>query len=81
MRTKILAFAVASAALLGTSGLALAQQGLSNVPANADVGDQQPYADAGRSTTTGYSDRSDREVPRAWQSNRSRDSEPVLPRH
>jgi hypothetical protein len=81
MRTKILAFAVASAALLGTSGLALAQQGLSNVPANADVGDQQPYADAGRSTTTGYSDRSDREMARAWQSSRSRDSEALLPRH
>lgn len=80
MKTKLLAFAVASAALLGTSGLALAQQGLSNIPANADVGDQQPYADQGRATT-GYSDRSDREVPRAWQTSRPRDTDPLLPRH
>jgi hypothetical protein len=80
MRTKILAFAVASAALLGTSGLALAQQGLNNVPAS-DETTSQPYADVGRADTTGYSNRSDREVPPTWRSNRSRGSEPLLPRH
>lgn len=79
MKTKLLAFAVASAALLGTSGLALAQQGLNNVPASGEVYDQ-PNADAGRATT-GYSSNWDREAPSAWRSERSRPSEPLLPRH
>lgn len=80
MRMKILALAAASVALLGTSSLALAQQGLGNRSANES---DQVYSDATPAypTTNGYSSPSDREVPPGWSTSKPQDSKPLLPRH
>jgi hypothetical protein len=74
---------VASTLVLGTAGLALAQQGLSNVPADSPVVGQSNDEGATSTTdrTTGYSDRSDRDLPPNWRVQERKPSEPLLPRH
>ncbi len=81
-KTSLKIAVVAASLVLGTSSLALAQQGLANMPASAEVNTELnagnlPY-DTGPSTT-GYSQRSDREVPPGWQSNVRKSTQPLLP--
>ena len=81
-KTSLKIAVVATSLVLGTSGLALAQQGLANRPASAEVNTELNAGsltyDTGRGTT-GYSQRSDREVPPAWQSNVRKPTQPLLP--
>ena len=72
---------ITSSLVLGISGAALAQQGVGNLPSPSGIvrepasGDlYQPggvYAGQERGTaTTGYSDRSERDVPAGWRAGR-----------
>ena len=85
MKRMLLAVAVVTSSLvLGSSGLALAQQGIGNVPRDGEVINQMnaegALSGATSADTTGYSERQEHSVPQAWQEGQ-KPSEPLLPRH
>ena len=84
-KTFFAAAVIASGLVFGTTGLALAQQGVGNVPADGQAINQLNAEGAvnstDRATTTGYSDRSERDVPSGWQAQGRKPVEPLLPRH
>jgi hypothetical protein len=71
MKTYLSAAVVASSLVLGTTSLAFAQQGVGNLPSPSGITNQTFSGDVvngtSRASTTGYSDRQDRDVPAGWR--------------